>query len=91
VLRWTQELVTLGPRAEGCSNPFTQTAPHLSPREFHSMLQAASQQQDKPTVLLDARNIYETAIGHFSVVSTAQNPTPAQNAVTAAGVSTAWW
>jgi predicted sulfurtransferase len=60
------------------------SARHISPQEFHSMLQSASAAssstaaaaaaaaaateaaQQPPVVLLDARNVYESAIGRFS-------------------------
>lgn len=48
---------------------------HLRPAEFHEHLLAASTGQDlssevrvseeQPVVILDARNVYETRIGHF--------------------------
>ena len=94
-----QELVTLGPLAEGRADPVRHTAIHLSPQEFHDRLLEAQQQHQHQrqaqqqegcgargadggsgsnssgsgqggagVVLLDARNIYETRIGHFEAV-----------------------
>ena len=40
---------------------------HASPSQFHSMLDAAAL-LPKATVLLDARNIYESRIGNFQAV-----------------------
>lgn len=40
---------------------------HASPAQFHAMLDAAPK-LPKPTVLLDARNIYESRIGNFQAV-----------------------
>ncbi|KAK9828526.1 hypothetical protein WJX72_000594 [[Myrmecia] bisecta] len=42
------------------------TARHVAPSEFHALLHGDAP-TDKPTVLLDARNMYETRIGHFEV------------------------
>ena len=42
-------------------------ARHASPAEFHALLDAAGQ-LPKSTVLLDARNIYESRIGKFHAV-----------------------
>jgi hypothetical protein len=44
----------------------------LDPREFHDILQQATQEalsplSAPPVVMIDARNLYETRIGHFSV------------------------
>lgn len=47
-------------------------ARHVEPAEFHAMLaEAAAGRRDaggKPTVLIDARNYYETRIGRFDAV-----------------------
>ena len=64
VVRQVAELVTLGPRAQGCAS-VGNTAHHLTPQEFHDQLQRAD---GSNTVLLDARNIYESRIGCFSQV-----------------------
>ena len=39
-------------------------APHLSPREWNALL---SQCSNDDAILLDARNVYESRVGHFSV------------------------
>lgn len=75
-----QELVTLGPLAEGKADP-NNAGMHLSPEEFHTMaLESASESVTSSgqgvgrdaggsgTVLLDCRNLYETRIGHFDLV-----------------------
>lgn len=70
-----QELVTLGPLAQGRADAAANAGEHLSPQQFHEMLQqatgarAGSGGSSKEVVLIDARNIYETSIGHFDVVS----------------------
>lgn len=66
----TQELVTLGPLAQGRADAATNAGEHLSPQQFHQLLQEAGDDggSGKETVLIDARNIYETSIGHFEVV-----------------------
>jgi hypothetical protein len=38
-VKLVQELVTLGPRAVGVADPARHGAAHLSPQEFHAMLQ----------------------------------------------------
>jgi predicted sulfurtransferase len=45
-------------------------APHLSPDEWNTQLQALSTQEDKNVVLLDCRNVYESNVGYFSVNGT---------------------
>ena len=62
LVRCVEELVTLGPRASGAA-AVANTGEHLSPQEFHAALRSASEGE---VVLLDARNIYESRIGHFS-------------------------
>ena len=43
---------------------------HLSPVEFHNILQdAMTNKNEKDIVLIDVRNIYETRIGSFIVPS----------------------
>lgn len=42
-------------------------APHVAPQQFHTLLEQAADEQ-KPTVLLDVRNLYETRVGHFAKV-----------------------
>lgn len=56
------ELVTLG-AGEGRA-ALEHTARHLSPAEFHDMLSQG--EEGVETVLLDARNLYESRIGYFS-------------------------
>lgn len=66
VVRQVDELVTLGPRAQGHAHVCNGGA-HLTPQAFHEALAACdTSQQD--TVILDARNIYESRIGRFEVV-----------------------
>lgn len=58
-------LITLG-RAHAVGN----SGPHLKPQEFHAMLDEVATGEGgatPPLVLLDARNIYETRVGHFKV------------------------
>lgn len=65
-----QEVVSLGGKflADPAKLP-DQTAIHLLPEHWHALLQADDAGCGKmPPVLLDARNIYETRIGHFSSV-----------------------
>ena len=40
------------------------TATHLSPQDFHAMLERSGDE----AVLLDVRNLYETRVGRFSRV-----------------------
>ncbi len=74
--------MSLGPLAEGRADPSAHGAPHLSPRDFHAHLLRASGSQGaqhdgggggepQAAVLVDARNVYETRIGHFDVVRAA--------------------
>jgi predicted sulfurtransferase len=69
-----QEVVSLGHGATHVSS--AEAGVHLSPAEFHQhLLAAASEQenalsregdrQERGIVVLDARNMYETRIGHF--------------------------
>ena len=44
------------------------TGQHLSPEEWHATLHEGSSGQGTRPVLLDARNIYETRVGHFKAV-----------------------
>ena len=62
-IRICKELVTLGPMAELTS--LSNTGIHLAPSEFHEALLEASSKG--VAVLLDARNLYETRLGHFEV------------------------
>lgn len=65
-----QEVVSLGRKvAAGPQQLQKQTGIHLSPQQWHAHLQRVSQGTEDALVLLDARNIYETRIGHFSSVS----------------------
>ena len=45
---------------------------HLAPEDFHAVLASAASAAagggGRETVVLDCRNVYETNIGHFSVV-----------------------
>ena len=64
-----QEVVSLGRII--AANPQQlqqQTGTHLSPQQWHAILERGSQAPQSAPVLLDARNIYETRIGHFSSV-----------------------
>ena len=58
-VRKVKEVVTLGEGGRGAT--WRDAAPHLSPEEFRAELL----QEDADTVVLDARNGYETAIGRF--------------------------
>jgi predicted sulfurtransferase len=60
-----RELVTLGPAAAGRADPLSNGAPLLSAAEFHAELAAAAAGDGPPVALIDARNVYETAIGRF--------------------------
>lgn len=42
---------------------------HLNPQQFHDTLLSARSAPSEDTVLMDVRNLYETCIGHFDVVS----------------------
>ena len=65
-----QEVVSLGVNVAPSPQQLQkQTGTHLSPQQWHDHLQRACQANDEAPVLLDARNIYETRIGHFSSVS----------------------
>ena len=52
-------------RSLGFSPSSIKPAPHLSPSEWNTQLQ--QHQGDGSAVLLDARNLYESRIGHFRV------------------------
>ena len=60
----TKELVTL--RLPLDVAPFTDTAHHMTPHEFHAALAAAAAGDDSRTVLLDTRNLYESRLGTFA-------------------------
>jgi rhodanese-related sulfurtransferase len=78
-----QELVSLGAGARSPADPFASAARHVTPQEFHSLLAAAAAGRGSSgggaaggdasggggaqTVLLDARNLYETEIGRWAV------------------------
>ena len=63
VVRQVAELITLGPRAQHCARVHN-GGQHVSPCQFHDLLSSA----DSGTVLLDARNAYESDIGRFEKV-----------------------
>lgn len=69
-----QEVVSLG-----VAEPLDPTAldtiaaPHVSPQEFHELIERAHHEQQS-TVLLDVRNLYETRVGHFAKVCTTMTP-----------------
>jgi len=44
------------------------TAPHLTPQQFHDLLDQSSGDAFKKIVLLDVRNLYETRVGRFDKV-----------------------
>ena len=69
-----QEVVALGKSFCSVRDLPALAGRHASPSEFHAMLDEASM-LSKPTVLLDARNIYESRIGRFEAVQLAGNPT----------------
>ncbi len=60
----TKELVTIG-LPPGVA-PFTDTAVHLTPLEFHAEVVSAAAAGDSSVVLIDTRNLYETRVGTFS-------------------------
>ncbi|KAH0726940.1 hypothetical protein KY284_002805 [Solanum tuberosum] len=70
---WSNELVTLSSCPLPSSPPdISNAGKHLSAAEFHSVLHNVGNPQDKlisssdkGTVLIDARNLYETRIGKF--------------------------
>uniref|UniRef100_A0A2P2LGP6 Uncharacterized protein MANES_08G110000 n=2 Tax=Rhizophora mucronata TaxID=61149 RepID=A0A2P2LGP6_RHIMU len=73
-IRIVKELVTFSPDSQLKSPDIANAGTHLSPVEFHSLLQSTGQLVEKESpaltdnkglVLLDARNIYETRIGKF--------------------------
>ncbi|KAK3286321.1 hypothetical protein CYMTET_6113 [Cymbomonas tetramitiformis] len=61
-----KEVVSLGPRGGGTAASLDRTAAHASAEAFHKVLHEAKT-SGSPTVLLDARNIYESRIGQFQV------------------------
>ena len=58
-----KEIVTLGLPAHEEVDPTAITGTHLSPKEFYQAM------QDPGTVLLDARNHYETQLGRFRLAT----------------------
>ena len=63
-IRKVQELVAykLGGGADGSLGSLARNAgTHVEADEFHRMLE----EKEKPTVVLDVRNVYESTIGHF--------------------------
>ncbi|KIZ00894.1 hypothetical protein MNEG_7068 [Monoraphidium neglectum] len=66
-----KELVSLGAGARSAADPFSNGGRHLPPRAFHDMLERAAAEGAGgggcQTVLIDARNAYETQIGRFDV------------------------
>ena len=68
-----QEVVSLNGSSHRPANELhLEPARHLPAEEWHSALQSAA--GGEPVALLDARNIYETRIGHFQAVR--PSPTP---------------
>jgi hypothetical protein len=59
--------VSLGAGARSAADPFSNGGRHLPPRAFHDMLERAAAEGAGgggcQTVLIDARNAYETQIG----------------------------
>ncbi|GMJ11740.1 hypothetical protein like AT1G09280 [Hibiscus trionum] len=75
-IRVVKELVTFSSHPLLKPPEVSNAGRHLSAAEFHSVLQSAGQlmkngssADDKPLVLLDARNLYETRIGKFHAPS----------------------
>ena len=69
-VRAVDEVVSLGVAESDV--PLEEAGRHVSPREFHELLRAtaspaSSSAEAAPVVLLDARNVYESRIGHFQV------------------------
>ena len=66
-VRAVDEVVSLGVPEQMA--PLSESGRHVSPREFHELLHGASADSRTasiaPVVLLDARNVYESRIGHF--------------------------
>lgn len=66
-VRAVDEVVSLGVPSEMA--PLAKAGKHVSPCEFHETLREASAASASPStsgvVLLDARNVYESRIGHF--------------------------
>ena len=68
-VRRVEELVSLGVPAS--SAPLSEASEHISPREFHELLQAADTADaagaagSSAPILVDMRNAYEHALGHF--------------------------
>jgi predicted sulfurtransferase len=66
-----QEVVSFGLEACGPAVSVkelqTTAAPHVSPSQFHALLEEPPHQQ-RPKVLLDVRNLYETRVGYFAKV-----------------------
>ncbi|XP_024545346.1 rhodanese-like domain-containing protein 6 isoform X2 [Selaginella moellendorffii] len=61
-VRLVEEIVTLGVFP---SPSLANAGKHLSPEQFHGMLDQAGNLKQSNAVVLDARNIYETRIGKF--------------------------
>jgi predicted sulfurtransferase len=60
-----KELVTLGRAAGGLKDLAALAARRAPPEEFHALLAEAASGDGPATVLVDARNLYETRIGRF--------------------------
>ncbi len=74
VLRNEQEVVALGGSTQmGLEELKEATALHVSPQQFHSLLDQSVEDSTKETVLLDVRNLYETRVGHFDKVCMIQH------------------
>ena len=69
-----QEVVALGKSVCSVGELPVMAGRHASPRQFHAMLDSAAM-HSKPTVLLDARNMYESRIGRFEAVQLEGDPT----------------
>jgi predicted sulfurtransferase len=63
LVRAVDEVVSLG--VPECAAPLEATGRHVSPQEFHAMIEGAVSSASRDVVLLDTRNVYEHRIGRF--------------------------
>ena len=69
-LRKTEELVAYGLAGELAPSLKDSSAQHVEALEYHRMM------EQPDTVIIDVRNAYESAIGHFNPPVSAQDSTP---------------
>ena len=65
-LRKVDELVGYGLSGEKAPELSSKTSVHLEADEYHAMLSDTSTADGVETVIVDVRNTYESAIGHFA-------------------------